>query len=152
MSIVGRVRDVSLFCRFRLDVCLASGSLQALGAATIAGNFIPALSAHGILDEPGNDADKVGVQHAVGKPGASGDFLARSKTGQHVHLPGRELDIVNAFDVVFALEGFQAAVKDGLVQVGPVLNETHPDALSSYRMNDIEHQALVGTEVLESKR
>lgn len=113
--VVHRVRDEGAFRGFAVDFGFAGGSLDTLGAAsalTIDGHFVPALSADGVLDEACHGVDEVGVENAICEPGASGNVLVWCQAGQHIHLPVGGSDIVNAFDVVFAFERFQAAVED----------------------------------------
>lgn len=57
---------------------------------------------------------------------------------------------MDGFDVAFALEGLETTVEDGLVQVCAFLDIAHPDTISLAGVDDIEDQAFVGAEVLES--
>lgn len=58
---------------------------------------------------------------------------------------------MNALDVVLSFERFEAAVEDGLVEVGTALDGTDPDTGTAGGVDDIVDQTFIGAQVLESK-
>lgn len=147
-----RKGEVLFLARFLLDGHATSFGLEPLVArSTIrTRDFIPALPTHGVFDIPRDTIDKIGIEDSICKPCTACDVFARGEARKHVHLATGELDIVDAFNVVFAFEGFETAVEDGFVKVGPGLDGANPDARAVGGMNHIVHETFVGVKVLQS--